>query len=227
MRRGAIHLCREPRAAHWQLGPLPSEHGHVVLLGWRSLDDEGGGVPDAVKQVLARAFTAVARVTFATSTLPADAPREWTACADGDWQRMLTPLGSARRLVARLRGAPDLMGLRSTIQATSAQQLFDDGGFPWWLQAQTAVLSPGDAPPPDIDTGVWPALFDERWIETASAQHDARIDAVVRPGVDGAVAGILTWQDATQSRLLAALSHEATGAGLAWNECDEADVVPA
>lgn len=226
MTSGAIHLCREPRAAHWQLGPLPSEHGHVVLLGWRTADD-GGGMPDAVQHVFARAFTAVARVTFATSAVPAEAPREWTADAGGDWLRILTPLGTAQKIVARLRGAPGVLGLYSTTRASSAQRLFDDGGFPWWLQAQAAVLSPRGAPPPDIDVASWPALLDERWLDAASALREARIDAVVRPGVDGAVAGLLTWHDATEHRLLTALSQETARAGLTWHECDEGEVVPA
>ena len=95
-------------------------------------------------------------------------------------------------------------------------RLFDDAEFPWWLQGQVVLLSEADAPAPEIDEGSLLALFREDWTEHAASLARFGIDGVVRPGVDGDIAGLLCRSDAFEDAALAALELETRRAGFEW-----------
>ena len=103
----------------------------------------------------------------------------------------------------------------STRRPDTAVRLFDDAGFPWWLQGQVVLLSGPDAPPPDIDEEMLLALFGEDWTNHAASLAPG-IEGVLRPGVDGDVAGLLSLTDAFEQVLLATLERDTRNAGFDW-----------
>jgi hypothetical protein len=212
----SVFACRDARGSHWQLGPLPPATGRLTLIGWsQSSDRPDGGVPDEVARVLARALTSVARVTFPCSFVNDAATGVWSPL-DDDLIRALTVKGFGERIAAKLRGRPPDIVLMSTRRPETAMRLFDDAGFPWWLQGQVVLLSGPDAPPPEIDEESLLALFGEEWTEHAASLAPVGIESIVRPGVDGDVAGLLSLTEASEQVVLAALERETRHAGFEW-----------
>jgi hypothetical protein len=214
--RTSIFACRDARGLHWQLGALPPANGRLTLIGWK----EAGGGPDAgvpaeVATVLARALTSVARVTFPCSSVNPVATGVWSPL-DDDLIRGLTGKGLGGRIVAKLRGNPADIPLMSTRRPETAMRLFDDVRFPWWLQGQVVLLSEPDARPPEIDEESLLALFGEEWMKHAASLAPVGIEGILRPGVDGDVAGLLTLTDAFDQVVLAALERETRRAELDW-----------
>ena len=171
----AIQICRDARAAHWQLGPLPPERGRLTLVAWTgSLSAQDAGVPPEVGNMLARSWTSIASVMFMSSA----------------------------------------SGVTATRQPDVAVRAFEDPGFPWWLQAQALLLSDPAADPPNIDEPTLLALLAEDWVARAAALETKGVQGVVRPGVDGDVAGLLALSDSFDVRLIASLEREARQAGM-------------
>ena len=217
----SIFACRDARGSQWQLGSLPPAHGRLTLLGWSQEHEEvDAGVPAAVAGVLARALTSTARVTFPCSFAGTGAAHAWTPW-DGDLVRALTGRGLAARIAAKLTGTPQDITLICTRRPDTAQRLFDDAGFPWWMQGQVAMLSEPESPPPDLDEDRVLALFGEDWADHAASLVLSGIEGIVRPGVDGDVAGLLTLTDAFDRAMLAGLEKETRGAGLEWSVVSE------
>jgi hypothetical protein len=183
-------------------------------------------VPEPITDVLARALTSVARVTFLYSRAkPVTAtnwlPLEGAGGPTGDMVRVLTAKNLVGRIIARLKGTPVHLALMSTRRADTAKRLFDDAGFPWWLQGQIAMLSETDAPPPQIDEESLLALFEEEWTTHAASLIAAGIRGVIKPGVDGDVAGLLSLTDAFEQAVITALDHETRRAGFEWELVSE------
>lgn len=59
-----IAVCPDPRAPHWQLGPLPPAQGQMLLIGWHAPEVVDAGVPPAVADLLARCLTRFHHLTF-------------------------------------------------------------------------------------------------------------------------------------------------------------------
>ena len=78
------------------------------------------------------------------------------------------------------------------------------------------LLSEPDAPPPEIDEESLLALFGEEWTKRATSLAPAGIEGIVRPGVDGDVAGLLTLTGAFEQVVLAALERETRRAEFDW-----------
>jgi hypothetical protein len=214
--RTSIFACRDARGLHWQLGALPPAKGRLTLIGWKEAGDRPeAGVPAEVATVLARALTSVARVTFPSASVKAVAAGAWSPL-DDDLIRLLTGKGFGGRIVAKLKGTPAEIPLMSTRRPETAMRLFDDAGFPWWLQGQVVLLSEPDAPPPEIDEGSLLTLFGEEWTERATSLAPVGIEGIVRPGVDGDVAGLLTLTDAFDQVVVAALERETRRAEFDW-----------
>ena len=219
---GAIRVCREPFAAHWQLGPLPAAYGHVTLIAWSRDGQQDGGVPRAVVAVLARAMTSVARVTLPSSQIDAPATGDWSA-HNGGLIRTLTSPGIVGRTVRRMRGAHPAV-LISTSEPDVIARAFDDAGFPWWMQGQVLLLFEPDAPPPELDEPSLLTLLEENWAERAAMLEMPGLQGAVRPGVDGAVAGALALTDSFERRFLETLEGETRRAGLAWEIVSEEEI---
>jgi hypothetical protein len=217
----SLFACRDARGPQWQLGPLPPAQRTMTLIGWhQSPPPPDAGVPQPVARALAGAFTAVARATFLSSHAHPSASGAWSDCG-GDQVRVLTRKGVASRIAARLRGTPQNITLVSTRRADAAAQLFGDEGFPWWMQGQIVLLSQLDAPPPGIDEPQLLALFADDWTARADALAAERVEAMVRPGVDGDVAGLLAFSESFEREVLAALEREARSLGATWASVPE------
>ncbi len=217
----SILVCRDPRGSHWQLGTLPAPQGPLTLIGWRQLPEPtDSGVPQEVAAVLARALTAVARVTFPSSAIDVAVGEPWSAHGE-DMVRALTSEGVGGHAKAILTGRPNKVVLVSTRAPASVMTAFDDAQYPWWLQGQVLMLSTVDAEPPDIDLENLFAFFDEEWTRQAAALSARRLVGVMRPGVDGDVAGLLALVDALAPAFLGRLEHEARVAGMSREVVDE------
>jgi hypothetical protein len=212
----SIFACRDARGPQWQLGPLPPAHGRLTLIGWRQEPEPvDGGVAAEVAGVLARALTSTARVTFPCTFVTTATANVWSTW-DADLVRTLTGRGLAARIAAKLKGTPSDITLMSTRRPETAGRLFDDAGFPWWMQGQVVVLSKPEAPPPDIDEDTLLALFGDDWSTHASSLGPVGIEGIVRPGVDGDVAGLLSLTGAFEEAVLGALESETRRAGFDW-----------
>jgi hypothetical protein len=221
--QASIFACRDARGPQWQLGPLPPATGRFTLLGWNQATEQNdAGVPAEVAQVLARALTSGSRVTFPCSFVKPLATSAWSPL-DDDLVRVLTVKGFGGRIVAKLRGTPPDITLMSTRRPETAVRAFDDAAFPWWLQGQVVLLSTRDARPPDIDEEMLLALFEEEWTKHGAALAPLGIEGVLRPGVDGDVAGLLSLTDAFEQVLLAALERETRDARLDWALLSESE----
>ena len=215
MTHTSIFACRDPRGLHWQLGPLPPVTGRLTLVGWsETTSRHDAGVPEEVSRVLARALTSIARVTF-PSAAAEGATGVWSPLGD-DLVRVLTGKGVADRVVAKLRGRPSDVVLLSTRRPETAMRLFDDASFPWWMQGQVVLLSGPEAPPPDIDEDALLALFGQDWTKRAAPLAAAGIAGIMRPGVDGDVAGLLSLRDEFEPVVLDTLERETRLAGFEW-----------
>jgi hypothetical protein len=215
----SIFACRDARGGQWQLGPLPPARGRLTLIGWsQPAEQRDAGVPEAVARVLARALTSIARVTFPcslVSPIATSATTVWSPQGE-DLIRVLTAKGFGGRVAATLRGTPPQIPLMSTRRAETASRLFDDAGFPWWLQGQVALLSPPDVLPPEIDEKSLLALFGDEWTGDAASLAPAGVEGIVRPGVDGDVAGLLSLTGGFEEAALGALETETRRAGFEW-----------
>jgi hypothetical protein len=212
----AIFACRDPLGSNWQLGPLPPAAGRLTLIGWsQPAERRDAGVPEEVAAVLARALTSIARATFPSSFVKPVATDGWSAMGD-DLIRVLTGKGLGRRIVSRFRGTPLDITLMSTRRPETATGLFDDAGFPWWQQGQIVLLSKADSAPPDIDEDKLLALFEDDWTKHAPSLAAVGVEGILRPGVDGDVAGLLSLNDAFEQVVLERLESETRHDGFDW-----------
>lgn len=204
-------------APHWQLdGPVPPG-ARWTLLGWRTTPPSvDAGLTPPVRAVFARALATATRVTFPCSRqTPSDAPG-WRPEGPDRVSTLELPT-LAGRAVARLTFAPRRLTLVSTREAATVEGLFDDTGFPWWLQAQTAVLSPPDAPPPVLDFATVNDLLGGRLSGHVEALRRGHVQAVLRPAVDGDACGLLGLDGNLDERVIEALAVETRRAGMAWS----------
>jgi hypothetical protein len=218
----SVQVCRDARGTQWQLGPLPPARGRLTLVGWtHPADQQNSGVPAGVSGVLARALTSVARVTFPSSIPDVPATDTWSAF-NGSLVRALTGQCAIERAKARLGGTGSRALLISTRRPDVTLRAFDDAGFPWWLQGQALLLSAPEAAPPDVNEPTLLALFENDWVEEAARLAALDVLGVVRPGVDGDLAGVLALSEAFDQSFLDALERETRRAGLTWSIVPEA-----
>ena len=200
MSHTAIFVCVEPRRSEWQLGVLPPSMGRMMLIGWKQ-DPEpvDAGVPDDVAAVVARALTSIGRVTFPSSAVHASA---------GGW--------------SPFKRGPDAGDLLSTTDPQTVTQAFDDAAHPWSMQGQVLLISAPSVPPPEIDRKRLRALLENDWSGAADALAPPGVIAVLRPGVDGDLAGLLTLTADAERTSLAALEGETRRAAFDWSVLTEA-----
>jgi hypothetical protein len=170
-------------------------------------------MPGSAGRVLVRALTSVARLTFPCSAVDPAATSVWSSL-DGDRVRVVA-------------GKSGFMALGSTRRPERATGLFDDGAFPWWLQGQVVLLSEPDAAPPDIDEAGLLGLIGDDWTKQGGLLSRAGVRGILRPGVDGDVAGLLSLTGAFERSALGALEREASNCRLAWALLSEASFTSA
>ena len=131
------------------------------------------------------------------------ASRGWRAALPGPLGRTDLPLLSTRREEAVLG-------------------LFDDADHPWWLQGQFALLSPLAAPPRLSEERPLPSeVVVEEWASCLGDLAEAGVVAVLRPGVDGDVAGLASRSPDILRQLLEQVCRAAADFGLAFHVAPE------
>ena len=203
-----VFVTHDTPGPQWQLGSPSPELGAFALVGWDG-DARDGGVPEKIVDVLAASLAGFGRVTFACSAVSAGDAPGWTL-RDGDFVMRHRARSVLGRMAARWSAAvPGDLVLLSTVAEHSVAGLFDDAGYPWWNQSQFVLVSSADAAPPDFDRiGFDPVtLLGSGWLECLHALAPLGVQAILRPGVDGDVAGLLCASSEVRDRFEAIISR--------------------
>lgn len=220
--RNSILICDNPVETFWQLGQISKGSGNFVLLGWRvSWTPIEDGVPDAVAKVLAAAMTSLAQVIFLSSDLAqTDAVNEWDSSGEKTVCVLKEP-NPLKQLTAFLSGKAVHITLVATRTPKQVEQSLDDSM--WSLETQIILLSEPERVLPKIDWQTLLSLFDDDWILSASQLQRIGIQCVLRPGVDGCVAGVLFLTDDFRHKFLGILENQSRAAGFDWELLSEAE----
>lgn len=189
----------------WQLSPLATDH--VLTIGWRlatgrSVDD---GVPREVAPVLARALTNLGRVSFFEGSEPDR--------AGDDQVSAIEPTGFGGKVGAAAAGLPKKVYLVCTRRPELVATAFEAGFFSWLMQGQTLLISPDDRGPPVLDWTQMLSLTGGEDFALKAALSVWGAEVVVRPGVDGAVAGLAAASEIVKERALASIRDAAANHG--------------
>lgn len=220
-----IFACTSPVNTYWQLGALPPAEGDIVLLGWNLPSKQiDSGMPEDVGSILTGALTSISRVNFPISEVPNGALKTWDN-NDTDQTRLLDTSNLIKHIKAVLKHTPPSVSLLSTRRKETAIMMFKDASYPWCLQGQIALLSAPDAVPPDIDRQTLLSLIGDDWTKHAALLRSMGVYGVLRPGVDGDIAGVLSLTSEFKRTLLEALAHQAQLAKFSWLLLSEKDFV--
>jgi hypothetical protein len=223
-----LFITHDAPGPQWQLGSPSSKLGAFALIGWDS-DDVEGGVPERIVNVLARSLATFGRVTFACSTISATDTPGWQM-QGSDFVTRYRTRSVIGRMAARFSArAPVDLVLLSTVTEQAVRGLFDDAGYPWWYQGQFALISSAGASPPDFDEIAFnPAtLFEREWSEGFGSLRPLGVQAILRPGVDGDVAGLLCASSEVRDCFEAMLSRSAEEFGVSLQFVREAEFAEA
>jgi hypothetical protein len=203
----------------WKL--FPPMTGPMLMIGWRlaggrSVDD---GVPPEVAPVLAHALTNLGWVSFFEGSDPNRTP--------DDQVRPIKPPGFSGRLKAAAAGLPKEVYLVSTRRPGLAASAFDASFFSWVMQGQAILISPHGRTPPEIEWSQMMSITGGESSALEAALSAWGANAVIRPGVDGDVVGLLAADEVVKERALACLRDAASSHGfglrvLPENEFSEA-----
>jgi hypothetical protein len=219
-----VFITHDPPGPQWQLGSPSPELGAFALIGWDS-DEVEGGVPERIVNVLAGSLAAFGRVTFACSTVSAPDTPGWQL-QGSDFIARYRTRSVLDRIAARFSvRAPGDLVLLSTTREHAVRRLFDDAGYPWWNQAQFALISSAGEPSPDFDKIAFDpaALFEREWSDGFGSLRRLGVQAILRPGVDGDVAGLLCASSELRNRFEAILSRCAENFGMSLQYLSEAE----
>jgi hypothetical protein len=213
MSRGdELLVTSKPQLPQWQ---LPREStGYQTMIGWHVASGRGveDGVPAEVAQVLLRAFTKVGWVSFF------DAAERG---ASADTQVVCLEPGIGGRLRASLASLPRTVFLVSTRRWDVAVSAFDAEMFSWSLQGQALLVSGVDVSRPRVAWDEMMLITGRESTITAEMLGSMKVDAIVFPGVDGDVAGLLSVDAHVEAHILQELRAEGEAAGFAWRDLPE------
>jgi hypothetical protein len=117
---------------------------------------------------------------------------------------------------------PRTFALVTTARPRVAAEAFNDPGFPWWMQAQFALISLVDAPEPHITRDeILDLLSAPETAEQLLQRH--KLVACLSPGVDGDIAALLTLGEPEQHALLTVLHQIAAEANVPVITVEEND----
>lgn len=219
----SIFACLNPVQKIWQLGRLPLASGTLVLIGWRTYPtpvDEG--MPEAVGEVLARAMASAANVIFLSSDVKGDVLADWNIVGDS-LVCALKEESLLKRALSSLSSVSSTIVLLSTRKPEVVIRLFNDAAYPWWMQGQIALLSESEQPMPKMNRQTLLSMFEDNWTQNALALQNLGIQSIMRPGVDGSVAGFLFLTADFSKRFLKTLENESRAAGFDWNLLSETE----
>lgn len=190
----------------------------MLMVGWRqAFRPQAGVVPDPIAVLLAQALCASSQLSFPVSsaTLGDLGP-------NGSSVRVIKPGSLIERAEAVLAKEPLNINIVSTYLPDTAVRLFEDFGYPWEGQGQVALLTPFDHVP-KIDRKTLRDLLKGAWGGTVDALRAQGVQAVVRPGAGGEIAGVLSLSDQFTATFIPALEREALRAEMEWQVLVERD----
>ena len=132
----------------------------------------------------------------------------------------MKPRGIGAHLKTALGNEPSTFWAVTTSEPEIACELFDDPGFPWWLQGQSALITRGESLP-ELDRAMLLAATDPAFTVTQAALSELGAVALVRPGVDGDVAGIVSTSGDVEAEIVSSLEAAAFEARMGWLLVDE------
>lgn len=204
-------LCKNPESPNWQLNsPVQSD---LWMLGWQILPEYEieGGMPDEIAEILAKALTSTALVTFPTID---------SVGATGDCVQRIEA-GVIGSVAAAFSGTPGSFNLISTTNPETAKNLFNAGYFPWDLQGQIILLSPPGSQPPVLDRKTLFSVMDANLHTDFKLLSSVGVQAMIYPGVDGDLVGIVAASPAFENEILRAIEAEAVRSGFGWQVVTE------
>lgn len=204
---------RGPLALPWQLAQ-PEDGLPFLLVGWSvpPAPDRDDGVPKPIADAFGRALVRVGRLTFPRSSEPPNSPRTLS--------RPMRPVGIAERLSTALGSTPSKFWAVTTTDPKVASELFDDPGFPWWLQGQAALVSKSDSVP-SLDRATLLAATDPAFKVTRASLSALGAVALIHAGVDGDVAGVASMNREVDAEILRSLEAAASETGFGCLLLDE------
>jgi hypothetical protein len=199
----------------WKL--FPHMTGPMLMIGWRlaggrSVDD---GVPPEVAPVLAHALTNLGWVSFFEGAEPTRTP--------DDQVSPINPSGFSGRLKAAAGGLPKEVYLVSTRRAGLAASAFDASFFSWVMQGQAILISPPDRKPPELEWSQMMSITGGESSAFEAALSAWGANALIRPGVDGDVVGLLAADEVVKERALACLRDAASSHGFGLQVLTESE----
>jgi hypothetical protein len=215
MKRKDLFLCVDPRSSQWQLGSLPPSAGRVMLLGWTRPTADEDEVPEVVRGALAAALVSVGRLVFPSTQSATVEPLLRAGDTVIDLERTITG-----RLNALLTRRPPTVSVVYTSSSGGARTLFDDPGFPWWLQGQVALLTRHDEPL-ILDEHTLEALISDQWAQMTHKLEPQGVVGSIRPGVDGAVVAVLSLSEQTEQAIRTAIYDEVSRTEVSCVELSE------
>jgi hypothetical protein len=204
----SILCAHDPALREWQL-PLVRT-GTLSLIGWRTdpISEREDGLPEEVADVLAKALTELGRVSFPCS--------EPVQTQPGDSVQVRRPRGLRATLLRLAAKEPPVIHVVSTRRSELTRHMFDDAGFPWWLQGQIGLVRSADATAPFTDLRMILEMIENadapNWVELQTLN----IQTIVRPGVDGGVMGLYNDSVSTRTLAIETLERCAKDAGYTW-----------
>lgn len=215
-----ILVSTSARRPQWQLAGFLGR-STSVLLGWhqapRPVD---GGVPVEVAGVISNTLCRGARVSYLSSDLEEIMATHRKECYS---IQPITKPGLAARLIAHWSGVPPRAVVISSNSPKVVLHLFDTSYFSWVLQGQSVFLSGLSDPLPDLKDVVskaWQKKYEDAPMD---AINDYALIGIMRPGVDGDVAGILFRSIPDKENFLKTLRKEAESSGMQFKVCNEAE----
>jgi hypothetical protein len=173
-------------------------------------------VPQDVAQVIARAVTSWGSISFPVGPALARTLHGGDAIASVHATMFQLPRALLGRRPARLY-------LCSTRTPELALHLFTDPDFPWHLQGQIGILTMNRDQAPALSHDMLLSLLDGDWARHIDYLTSSGVIGLLRPGVDGDVAGLFSFTSDAHQEMMSALEHEARRAGLGWILVSEPD----
>lgn len=221
MKTFSMLVSTSSRSAHWQLAGFLGTSTSVLLSWHQTPTAVDAGVPDEIASVLSRALCRCARISFLFST-----PKEITE----NYQKecySLQPISESGlfglQILRWWSGKPPNLVIVSSSDPHVVFHLFDDGYFSWVMQGQNVFLSGLSDPLPDLRnvlSKTWQNKYEDA---PAHALNDYALTGIMRPGVDGDVAGILFRSATHKESFLGVLREEAESNGMQFKICNEAE----
>jgi hypothetical protein len=201
-------VTSKPKLQQWQLPQQSTDC--VTMIGWHAA--AGSGVPANVAQILLRAFTTTGWVSFFDASEPAE-------LSDTRVARLEAGIGG--RLRASLARFPHEIFLISTRRWDVGVSAFDASIFSWSMLGQALLISDGEAPTAAVGWDEAMVITGREEPITAQMLSAWNLDAIVFPGVDGDVAGLISASAPIEERILEDLRAEAEAADFTWRTLAE------